>query len=140
MPALAVRFIRTALVSLLGGTMLGALLLSGGPEAVFRFRPLHAELLLGGWALQLAFGVAYWILPKHPRGFVRGDESPVRVAWWFLNGGVWATGLALSLGTSAWLATAGRSMELLAVLLFASNAWPRIKAFGEGRHQEAELA
>lgn len=143
MPPLAVRFIRTALLSLLGGSLLGAFLLSGTPGIMLRFRPLHVELLLLGWVLQLAFGVAYWILPKHRgghRGKARGPESPVRLAWWLLNGGVWVAGGGLSLGADAWVAAVGRMAELFAVLLFAWTAWPRIKPFGTGRPPATELA
>jgi hypothetical protein len=140
-PSLAVRFIRTAMLSLLGGTLLGAFLLAGEPAIALGFRPLHVELLLVGWGLQLAFGVAYWILPKHAtRAPARGAELPIRLAWWLLNGGVWVAGLGLSLGTPPWWVGIGRLSELCAVLLFASNAWSRIKPFGAGRPQTREVA
>lgn len=50
------------------GFTLGLLLLvnKGVPihPALWRLLPAHAEFLLLGWTLQLALGVAYWILPR----------------------------------------------------------------------------
>ena len=73
--------------------------------------------------VQLAFGVAYWILPRQ-RGAGRGNE---RLAWTVL--------LLLNLGVSrppvwaeCWVwgpvIAAGRAAELLAAVAFAGHAWP----------------
>jgi cbb3-type cytochrome oxidase subunit 1 len=67
-PALSVWSIRAALLYLGTGFTLGGLMLAAPglqlPQAVIRLRPLHTELLLVGWMVHLAFGVAYWILPR----------------------------------------------------------------------------
>ena len=73
--------IRAALVELAGGALLGALILAGrgiGTDYLLRWRPLHAELLLIGWTLQLALGVAWWILPRFRSGPERGGDG---LAW-----------------------------------------------------------
>lgn len=132
MPALAARFVRTALLLLLAAFAAGAWALgTRGSAAPIPpgLRGAHAELALVGWALQLALGVAYWILPKHAAGPPRGDAAPVAASWLLLNGGVGVAVLGAAAGREGAVA-AGRLLELLAVALFARHALPRIKAFG----------
>ncbi|MFI5234657.1 MAG: hypothetical protein ACHQXA_03010 [Gemmatimonadales bacterium] len=136
MPSLSLWFIRTALLELLTGVTLGAAMLAarGGSWAprLAGLLPLHVELLVLGWLANLVIGVAYWMLPKYPTGRERGAGAPVVAAWVALNGGLLLVGLDL-------FPVAGRSAELLAVLLFATNAWPRVKPFGAGRPLRSEL-
>ena len=40
--------------------------------ALWRLLPAHIELLLLGWTLNLALGMAYWILPRYKTGAPRG--------------------------------------------------------------------
>jgi hypothetical protein len=99
---------------------------------------MHQELLLVGWLLQFALGVAWWMLPRHAAGAERGPEAPVAAAWLLLNLGL---SLAMGggwLGAPAPLMTAGRTLELAAVLAFGWNIVPRIKPFGAGRERTKE--
>ncbi len=126
--------IRTALVELAGGALLGALILAGrgiGAGGLLRWRPLHAELLLIGWTLQLALGVAWWILPRFRSGPERGGGGGglTWASFLLLNAGMMTTGVAGSLGGLAAWTAAGRSVELLAAVIFACQAWPRVKPF-----------
>ena len=134
MPRLSVWMVRTALVHLALGLALGALLLSHREvalhPAVPRLRPAHAELLLLGWMVQLAMGVAFWILPRFRSGPERGREWLAWAAWVLLNAGVAATAAALVAGGAAPVALAGRGAEGLAALAFGLHAWPRVKPFG----------
>jgi len=133
-PFLSVLFVRTALCWLAAGTAMGALLLAGKatpvPAGVFRLFHAHSEAVLVGWMVQLAMGVAWWILPKYPRLPERGPEAPVWAAWILMNAGVLLAGVGRSAGASDGVVLAGRAAELLAALAFAAAAWPRIKAFG----------
>ena len=101
MPRLSVWAIRTALVYLGLGFTWGALMLSqkGVPldTAVWRMLPMHIEFVLAGWTMQLAMGVAFWILPRFSRGSARGNESLAWTAYVLLNVGV------LSVGVGQWL-------------------------------------
>lgn len=143
MPRPSVWFVRTALVYLGVGATLGALVLwqkgTGTLPLAWRLRSAHLELALLGWTLQLAMGVAFWILPR-----LRVDGRPTRgrerAVWWsygLLNAGlltVAAAGADLGSGTvgPATAAAVGRWMEAAAVALFAWHAWPRVKPAGGG--------
>jgi hypothetical protein len=133
-PRLSVWFVRTALIYLGVGFTLGALILfqKGVPYlgAVWQLLPMHYEFLLIGWTLQLAMGVAFWILPRYLHGAARGDERLVWLAYVLLNAGVLSAGLGSWLGLPADVLLAGRAAEVLAALLFALQAWPRVKPHG----------
>jgi cbb3-type cytochrome oxidase subunit 1 len=133
-PRLSVWMMRTALVHLAVGFTLGAVLLIQRElplhAGVSRLRPLHGEILLLGWTVQLAMGVAFWILPRFRSGPERGREWPAWLAYLLLNAGVLTAGVALSMAGPPGLALAGRSAEGLAAVAFAFHAWPRIKPFG----------
>lgn len=134
MPRLTVWFLRTALLYLAGGFTFGALLLfhKGIPidASVWRLLPLHIEFVLIGWTAQLAMGVAFWILPRLIRGPARGDERWIWMAYGIFNLGVCIAATAQLIGWG-WGLMTGRVLELLAVLVFASGVWPRIKAIGQ---------
>ncbi len=136
MPRLSVWFVRAALIALVAGTAIGGALLAvkGLPAAggLIRLRPVHVELLLVGWLVNLVLGVAYWILPKHASGRERGHPAPAWAAVLLLNAGVPAAGCAALAGVPT-LLLAGRAAELAAVTCFVAHAWRRVKPFGAGR-------
>jgi hypothetical protein len=126
-PRLSIWLVRTALLALAAGAALGALILAA--PGLLRWRPLHAELLTVGWTVQLAFGVAYWILPRFRSGRERGREELGWAAFVLVNLGVVLVGVGRSVpGADGW-ALAGRSAEGLGALAFAAQAWPRVKPF-----------
>jgi len=122
-------FLRSALIHLALGFTFGGLLLwnKGVPihPLLWRLLPAHMEFLLLGWTVQLAMGVAYWILPRFYTQ--RGDVRPVWLAFVLLNGGVWLAGMGATLAAPAWVILAGRLCEAGAAAAFAFNAWPRVK-------------
>lgn len=130
MPPLSIRFVRTAFAYLALGFTFGALMLAnkGVPfaPALWRLRPAHIELLTLGWVVQLALGVAYWILPRYWEGPPRGNTAGARLAYVLLNGGIWLVALGTLLGLSPAVRFAGRVAEAGAVGAFAWHIWPRI--------------
>lgn len=133
MPALATWAIRLALIHLTAAVALGGWLLAARgvptlPRATWLL-PVHLELALLGWTVQLAMGVAYWILPKHQAGLPRGPLAPAVGAILVFNLGVLAVVAAAVAGSEA-LALAGRLGQLGGIAMFALLALPRIKAFG----------
>lgn len=130
MPTLSIWFVRTAFSYLVLGFTFGALMLAnkGVPFAatLWRLRPAHIELLTIGWVVQLALGVAYWILPRFWEGPARGNTTGAYLAYGLLNGGIWLVALSTWLGLSPGLQLAGRLAEAGAALSFAWHIWPRI--------------
>ncbi len=132
MPRLSVLYIRAALLYLAVGFTLGAAMLwnKGLPlhPLIWRLLPAHMEFLLVGWTVQLAFGVAFWILPRFYTA--RGDTRPAWLAFYLLNVGVWMVGMAPPLGLPDLVPLLGRVTEFGAAVAFALHALPRIKPPG----------
>lgn len=127
MPRVSAWFVRAALCHLVLGFVIGGLLLAGkGVPLAFDpwpLRPIHIELLLVGWMIQLVMGVAVWIFPR----FVlrRAPQRSAVTAWLafaLLNAGV----LLVSIG----LLAAGRLMEIGAAASFAIHLWGRVSPAG----------
>ena len=135
MPILSVWSVRAALTWLTLAALVGALLLSreavAHPEWA-RLIPAHGEMMLVGWMMQLAFGVAHWILPRRPTpaGEGRGAVLPVALVIGALNLGVVLVIVGLPLP--------GRVLEAGAAIGFAVQGIPRIRAGGWGATGKGE--
>ena len=130
MPRLSRFYVRAALLYLLAGFSIGALLLAnkGAPflPAIWGWLPAHIECLLVGWTLQLVLGVAFWIAPRFWEPPRRGNELGAQVAFGLLNAGVLLVLAALLLPLPAWSLLLGRVLEITAVIAFAVHIWGRI--------------
>jgi len=131
MPRLSIWAVRLSLLYLLFGFTLGALMLAnkGVPFApwVWSLLPAHIDILLFGFVIQLAIGMAYWILPRY-RGGSRGNETVLWITVGLLNLGIWTvTFIGLLNLPGQWLAI-GRLLEGIAAALFAFQVWKRIRA------------
>jgi hypothetical protein len=135
MPRLSQYFVKSALICLLVGFSIGGLVLaskatSAVSAVVWLWFPAHIIILLDGWLIQLAIGVAYWILPR----IVGSDRGRRRWAWAAFA--LLQIGLALlviSLLQVWWqpahyLVGVGAGLHALALLAFAVHAWPRVRA------------
>ncbi|MCB0253048.1 MAG: hypothetical protein KDI55_04905 [Anaerolineae bacterium] len=132
MPRLSVWFIRASLMYLAAGFTLGALMLANKglrlEPFIWRLLPAHIEVMLVGWTVQLAMGVAYWILPRFQSS--RGNTRAAWLAFVLLNGGVLLAVAAIAPGAPAGATLAGRLLQAAAAIAFAVNAWPRVKPVG----------
>lgn len=130
MPRLSCWFIRSALLYLATGFTLGALLLSnkGIPYApgIWQLLPLHIEFLLHGWLIQLAMGVAFWILPRFSKGATHGNEQLVWASWALVNLGILLV-ISGNLVALPGFTLAGRLAELIGVVCFVLGSWKRVK-------------
>ncbi|HJS42499.1 MAG TPA: hypothetical protein VJ755_03440 [Gemmatimonadales bacterium] len=129
MPLVSAWFVRASLVHLVGGFTIGALLLAGKGGAfgsgLWAWRPLHIEMLLVGWVIQLVMGVAIWIFPRFVlRRTPRRSAITAWIALGLLNAGV----LLVSLGGP--LVAAGRLAEIGAAASFAIHLWGRVSPAG----------
>ncbi len=126
--------VRTSLIYLGLGFLIGALMLAqkGVPidPLLLRMLPMHVELVLIGWTLQLGMGVAFWILPRFNRAPRYGNQRYGWTAYVLLNIGVLSAGLGQWLDAPPIIPLLGRMAEALAVVFFALHAWPRVKPVG----------
>ncbi|HNP86609.1 MAG: hypothetical protein JST60_14015 [Chloroflexi bacterium SZAS-1] len=140
MPRLSQLMIRIALAWLALGYSFGGLVLStkGVPLLpwLWALRSAHIHILLVGWTVQLAFGVAYWILPRLDAFGNRGNERPVIISALALNSGVMlaviqsiAASIAALSTLARWLPLATGVLYLVAIGLFVRHAWPRVRPF-----------
>lgn len=129
MPRVSAWFVRASLCHLVAGFAIGALLLVGKGITLefdaWALRPVHIEMLLVGWMIQLVMGVAIWIFPR----FVlrRAPQRSTVTAWLafaLLNCGV----LLVSLGGN--FLAAGRLTEIAAAASFAVHLWGRVSPAG----------
>jgi len=133
MPRASILLVRLSLLWLVTGAVAGALMLAGKALPALAWslalRPAHQDIMVAGWMLQLVLGVAFWILPRLPERSRTEGTPRVLVAAVLLNLGAltaaWA-GVAGRPGPAA----AGRAAQLLAVLLFASVLWRRVRPYG----------
>ena len=140
MPRLSQLMIRTALVWLAAGYTIGGLLLLNKGIALFPWlwvlRFTHVHLLLGGWMVQIACGVAFWILPRLDTSGSRGNERLAWLCYGALNIGVVLAAshdpLAMAIGESAitrGLIVCAGVLYVAAVAAFVAHAAPRVVPF-----------
>ena len=131
MTRLSVWTVRTALLYLGIGFFIGALMLTqkGLPldPALLRLLPMHVEFVLFGWALQLAMGIAFWILPRFSHEPRYGNQRLGWMAYAMLNAGVLIAGAGAWWGAPPGVILCGHLAELLAGVFFALHAWPRVR-------------
>ena len=83
--------IRGALVWYVLGATLGATVLlehAGAPWRLGYLVAAHVDIMLVGWMIQLALGVAFWLFPRHGTGPPHGRLGPVYAGLACLNAGV----------------------------------------------------
>src|SRR5215212_6596039 len=140
MPRLSQLLIRTALIWLaLGSTIGGLLLLNKGLPLLpwlWLLRFTHVHLLLVGWTVQFACGVAFWILPRLDAGGTRGDERLIWLCYGSLNAGVILAAIndplraVLAANDVLWpLPVLAGLLYLVAISAFVLHAAPRIVPF-----------
>ena len=131
MPRLSVWFVRASLIYLLLGFFFGALLLAqkGIPfyTPVWYLFPLHMEFLLVGWLIQLAMGVAFWVIPRFSSGSPRGPVGLVWFSFALINFGILIGILQFWFPVVVLI---GRIAEVVAGILFVIGSWRRIKPHG----------
>ena len=132
MPRVSIWMVRSALVALVVGFSIGAIMLIGKGIGAFGGLsagiPIHVELVVLGWMVQLAMGVALWILPRFgARGPGRGAAWSW-VAWALWNGGI--VFVVAGAGGAPVVQLIGRLIELGAAIAFGAAVWSRVRASG----------
>jgi hypothetical protein len=130
MPRLSVYFVRASLIYMLLGFTIGGLMLANKgviiSPMIWSLLPLHMEFAFVGWIIQLAMGVAFWILPRFSKGPPRGDERLSWLALLLVNAGIILVTLDVAPDPQGF-ALAGRIFEIFGLLTFTLGNWKRIK-------------
>ncbi len=133
MPAPSRWMIRCSLVYLLVGFVIGGAVLVSKAypaySAVWLLLPVHIEVMIFGWIIQLTMGTAYWILPRFLEGESRGNPLLSKLMVAALNAGIILNVLSyLDLFSGPDLIW-GRSLEVAAVGLFVALHWNRAVSY-----------
>lgn len=78
------------------------------------------EFLPVGWPIQLAMGVAFWIIPRVSNGSSRGPVGLVRLSLALLNTGILITAFQFWFPVAVLI---GRISEVVAGILFVVGTW-----------------
>lgn len=134
MPPLTRWYIRSGLLHLVLALFLAVgLALPNAPAFVRAMNPVFFHLFLVGWVTQMIFGVIYWMFPIVSRAQPRGNLGVGWASYILLNGGLWLRVLAEPFNMLrpgqfwAWLLLLSALAQWLAVLLFVTLAWPRVR-------------
>ena len=125
--------IRSSFIYLILGTFMGALMLVHKAiplhPAIWQLLPIHIEVTIFGWIIQLTLGTGYWMLPRFLKSPRRGKKTPAILMVLFLNLGIIFVVTQYLFQTTLPLSEAGRVFELASVLLFISLHWNRIVTY-----------
>ncbi|TAH36409.1 MAG: hypothetical protein EYC70_11460 [Planctomycetota bacterium] len=126
MTPLVRRFLKTAIVFLGAGLVLG-LVLSAALHfelftAPYPMRVAHVHLILVGFVMMMIMGVALWMFPRPARADARYRPERMQLVWWVMT-------CAVSVRTASELASGGSAAAALHVTAFVASA---AEAFGIG--------
>ncbi|MDQ3541313.1 MAG: cbb3-type cytochrome c oxidase subunit I [Chloroflexota bacterium] len=138
MDRLSIVMVRSSLIWLLAGVVIGSLMLVDraipGDWRLW-MAPSHGHMLFVGWLVQFALGIAYWLMPRkrspeRPLGYHEGLAISGSVA---LNVGLALRVIAEPLertghGDPATLALliGSAALQFAAIAVFVGQLWPRI--------------
>jgi len=133
MPAPSRWMIRSSLIYLLVGVLIGASLLLEKAYPIFPqlwvLLPVHIEILIFGFIIQFTLGTAYWILPRFLEGKPRGNPLAAKLIVGLLNSGIILNVMSFLNIVHKEGTLVGRSLEVASVILFVSLHWNRIASY-----------
>jgi len=137
MPPLVRRYIKTSLVFLGAGLLLGTWILLGefvlGSYPPRLFITAHVHLLLVGFVLMMVMGVATWMFPRPGREGARYRPGLAEAVYWLITLSTALRALAEILAGSSQAPilrsaiTVGGLGQTFAALLFVANIWWRVR-------------
>jgi hypothetical protein len=140
MDRLVQRYLKTAIGFLALGLGLGAVMIARRElQGVYPspyWISAHTHALLVGFVMMMIQGVALWMFPRPERGDVRYRPGLAEAGYWLValsTGGRLGSEL-LRPGVDApalrWVIVAAGLGQVLGVLVFFANMWPRIRSAG----------
>lgn len=140
MPSISRWMIRCSFIYLLLGIAMGTVMLihKAYPlhPAVWQLLPIHIEITIFGWIIQLTLGTAYWMLPRFLEAPKRGSAWLGILMVLILNVGILFTVLDDVIQTELPVQLLGRCLELLAVFIFIRLHWSRIVTYRTQKFQK----
>jgi cbb3-type cytochrome oxidase subunit 1 len=137
MPPLVRRYIKTSLIFLLLGLLLGGYL-TVSQFAIGRYPPrlfitAHVHLLLVGFVLMVVMGVATWMFPRPARDGGRYRPGLATAVYWIMTvstatraAAELAAAYATPVDLGVVIAAAGLG-QLVGAVLFVINMWSRVR-------------
>lgn len=140
MPRVSVFMIRTALIYLALGALIGGMLLADKGvhlwPSFWTWRTGHVHLMLLGWTVQFACGTAIWILPRLDAAGTRGAMWLAWLCYGALSGGVLLATLSAPFAGMAgrervaWMTPVAAFLLVAGIAAFIGHVWRRIRPFG----------
>jgi heme/copper-type cytochrome/quinol oxidase subunit 1 len=147
MHTLVRRYIKTAIVFLAVGLAIGTWMIVRR-ELFGRFPTsyeisAHTHAVFVGFVMELILGVALWLFPRPAKDDTRYRPELIAAAYWLLTAATAARiagELARAVVSSLplrWLVVVSGAGQALAILLFFSTMWSRIRPLGSKSREEA---
>lgn len=146
MTSLVRRFLKTAILFLglglaIGGWMMIARELTGGVASAYLVSA-HTHAILVGFVMMMILGVAQWMFPRPAKGDARYRPELAEAAYWFVTCGtaVRVGGELLrtsnEAGSLRWVVLMAGLAQIVGLLAFFMNMWPRIRGLGSKVREE----
>lgn len=140
-------YIKTAIVFLLTGLVLGAWMLI--ERELFQKYPspyemsAHTHAIFVGFVMMMILGVALWIFPRPAKSDAGYRPGLVRAAWWLITTGtaVRVVGELFRIVSGAtllrWAIVLAGFAQIAGIALFFSTMWSRIRPVGSQAREAA---
>jgi cbb3-type cytochrome oxidase subunit 1 len=136
-PPLVRRYIKTSLIFLVAGLLLGGYLIVA-EFAIGRYPSrllitAHVHILLVGFMLMIVMGVATWMFPRPPRDSRAYRPGLAEAVYWLmtvataLRAGAEVTGAFAAWDGVRFVIVAGGLGQLAGAALFVVNMWSRVR-------------
>ena len=134
------RFIKTGILFLIAGLLLGAwMLVRRELDNIYPSRHLisaHTHLIAVGFVMNMILGVALWLCPRPSKDDTRYKPALVNLAWWLVAGGTLvrsASEFSRDYTTAdivRYLVVWSGAAQALGVVVFFYTMWTHIRGVG----------
>jgi uncharacterized protein involved in response to NO len=140
MHSLVRRFIKTGIIFLVTGLLLGGWMMVrrefGGVYPSRYLLSAHTHLIAVGFVMQMILGVALWLFPRPAAGDTRYDPRLATAAWWLVSTGTAVRAVTEIVRDSSmhpslrWGIVLSGAAQIVGISLFFYTMWTRIRALG----------
>ena len=145
MHTLVRRYIKTAIVFLLAGLLIGGWMivqreLGQRPPSEYEVSA-HTHTLFVGFVMMMILGVALWLFPRPDKSDTHYRPSMVEAAYWLLTLGTAVRTIGellrptLEAGFVRWLVVVSGFAQIAGLLMFFYTMWFRIRGLGSSARE-----